>query len=111
VPNSQPLYDQLRQDQEVTGAGQFIMSGSFTVLPALRSDSLALTEPVAPPAPTHGFGRPGMPGFHRNRQVRRRLRKLRRNFSRLQRLRGPEPGSARESTERLLLPQQVLYIR
>jgi hypothetical protein len=77
------------------------MSGSFTVLPAARSDSLA---PAA-------HGSPPMPGFHRNRQVRRRLRKLRRGFARWKPTGGPGAGSARDSVDGLILPQHFLTIR
>ncbi|MHA7262956.1 hypothetical protein ACX80W_07085 [Arthrobacter sp. TMN-37] len=79
------------------------MSGSFTVLPAVPSDALA-------PASVER-GLPSMPGFHRNRRVRRTLRKLRQKGSALQRMQGPEAGSARDNADRFLLPQHFMYIR
>ncbi len=105
MSKSQSLYDQLPSNVEMPKAGQFIMSGSFTVLPAVPSDAVRPTslgggqEPVA------------MPGFHRKRKVKRTLRALRRNFVRWQQIQGPEAGSARDSADRFLLPQHFLNIR
>ncbi len=104
MSKSQSLYDQLPSNVEMPKAGQFIMSGSFTVLPAVPSDAVSRIS--------HG-GQDStvMPGFHRKRKVKRTLRALRRNFARWQRIQGPEAGSARDSADRFLLPQHLLNIR